>query len=538
MTTELLLTIGSSPVLSLVAKSTLVLGTGLAAVALARRATAATRHMVLAAVFASLLLLPIVASVAPPIGVPIRAEIAGPAAVSPAEPAAGTQAPRKVPLEAVLSQDWSIPWFVHALQNWRSIDFASGPGALASMVWMAGALVAGVPIVMGVWQSRRLRARAIPCPAIETMASRLAAEAGIRRTVHVGCDEQVASPFTSGFLRPVLVLSADAGAWPEDDLRRALVHELEHVRRGDWLVQLGIRTVLAAYWFHPLAWVAWRRLRLEAERACDDAVLRVAEGTDYAAQLVGLARRYLERGSYALGMARRSDLAARVTAVLDGNRRRGRASVPGAVTVWIAAALVSVLVGAVRTAASPQANEARSSSRQQGPSRQDRALYYASDRGDVEAVDRLVSQGADVNAVFASDGSPLIAAARAGHVSTVAALLDRGADPNLAVPGDGNPLIMAAREGHLAVVTLLLDRGAAVDLAVPADENALIQASGRGHLAVVQALVARGADVNTRIWADGSLRSPDDEWRSPLRMARRGGHAAVVAFLEARGARD
>ena len=77
-----------------------------------------------------------------------------------------------------------------------------------------------------------------------------------------------------------------------------------------------------------------------------------------------------------------------------------------------------------------------------------------------------------------------------------------------------------------------------VDLAVPADENALIQASGRGHLAVVQALVARGADVNTRIWADGSLRSPDGEWRSPLRMARRGGHAAVVAFLEARGARD
>jgi beta-lactamase regulating signal transducer with metallopeptidase domain len=40
------------------------------------------------------------------------------------------------------------------------------------------------------------------------------------------------------------------------------------------------------YWFHPLVWMAWRQLALEAERSCDDAVLRRSEGTVYADQLV------------------------------------------------------------------------------------------------------------------------------------------------------------------------------------------------------------------------------------------------------------
>jgi beta-lactamase regulating signal transducer with metallopeptidase domain len=46
------------------------------------------------------------------------------------------------------------------------------------------------------------------------------------------------------------------------------------------------RSVCGVYWFHPLVWVCWRHLRLEAERACDDAVVRDGEATAYADQLV------------------------------------------------------------------------------------------------------------------------------------------------------------------------------------------------------------------------------------------------------------
>ena len=117
-------------------------------------------------------------------------------------------------------------------------------------------------------------------------------------------------------------------------------------------------------------------------------------------------------------------------------------------------------------------------------------------------------------------------------------MLDRGANPNLAVEGDGNPLIMAAREGHRDVVVLLLDRGAHVDQVVPSDETALIQASGSGQVEVVKLLLARGADVNLRVRVEDSLDRPDGEWRTPLGMARRGNHRAVVALLLAAGARE
>src|SRR4030095_16263568 len=99
------------------------------------------------------------------------------------------------------------------------------------------------------------------------------------------------------------------------------------------------------------------------------------------------------------------------------------------------------------------------------------------------------------------------------------------------VPGDGSAIIMAAREGREDVVALLLDHRASIDRVVAGDENALIQASGAGELSVVRLLVSRGADVNVRVWVDGSGNRSSGEWRTPLSMARKGGHKTVVDFL-------
>ena len=97
-------------------------------------------------------------------------------------------------------------------------------------------------------------------------------------------------------------------------------------------------------------WIAWRQLALEAERVCDDAVLRrasIARGADedptvYADQLVGLARRLSGSGnSPLLAMAARHDLAARVAALLGARQRRGPA---GARWVVLASGIAALLV--------------------------------------------------------------------------------------------------------------------------------------------------------------------------------------------------
>ena len=198
------------------------------------------------------------------------------------------------------------------------------------------------------------------------------------------------------------------------------------------------------------------------------------------------------------------------------------------------------LAQTVTRADSPARRTAKStswSSAKECLSRLDRTLYGAALVGEILEINRLLDAGANVNCVLYGDGSPLIGAARNGRLEAVRLLLDRGADLNLAVPGDGNPLIMAARDGRENVVTLLLDQGARIDEVVPGDENALIQASGKGRLAVVKLLVSRGADVNARVWVDETPWQKG-EWRTPLSMARKGGHTAVVTFLLASGAKE
>ena len=127
----------------------------------------------------------------------------------------------------------------------------------------------------------------------DACASRSACIVPIDALLHNG----LTGPMTCGVLKPAIILPASAQQWDEAALRCALRHELEHVARWDFLTHCLSRMICAAYWFHPLVWAAWRRLRLEAERACDDAVLRQDDARDYASLLVAIAQR--ERGRQA-----------------------------------------------------------------------------------------------------------------------------------------------------------------------------------------------------------------------------------------------
>jgi beta-lactamase regulating signal transducer with metallopeptidase domain len=522
--------------LAILVKATAILAFGLAAAQIVRRGRASIRHLTLAATFAAIIALPLVTVGGPAVAIRIPVERAAIDAHSPiasiaAVPATGTA--------------------VNSLSP-RNANAALSVSTIFRGVWILSAASLLAALATGLWRLHRLRRQALPLPEIQRLANALAREAGLRRRVEVLEHARVPSPLTCGAWRPAILLPADVHDWTHASLRRALVHEIEHVRRGDWVLQIGVTAIAALYWFHPLVWFASRRLCLEAERACDDAVVRSGEGTDYADQLVLLARRMTPGHPAAIvGMAMRSDLSARVAALLDATQPRGRPGVPAAIAATLVAAAVVMAVAPIRAVAfNPSVASLRLRSgpageggaqRRSGERRVrglDRALYEASEDGDVAEIDDLLHQGANVNTAIDGDGSPLIVAARRARFDIARHLLDRGADPNMAVPGDGSPLIAAATVGALSVVSLLLDRGALIDQVVPGDENALIQASGSGHLEVVKLLIARGADVNARVWAQQGSRPGDGEWRTPLSMAKRGGRDAVIAYLRAAGARE
>ena len=130
---------------------------------------------------------------------------------------------------------------------------------------------------------------------------------------------------TWGLARPKVILPSAADAWTDERARVVLSHELAHIRRGDWIVQLSAELLRAFYWFNPLLWVACRRLRLESEHACDDEVMsRGVDGTDYATHLIELARALNQRRHMwfpAPAMARPSSLERRVRAMLNDQSR-------------------------------------------------------------------------------------------------------------------------------------------------------------------------------------------------------------------------
>jgi beta-lactamase regulating signal transducer with metallopeptidase domain len=84
---------------------------------------------------------------------------------------------------------------------------------------------------------------------------------------------QCSAPVTVGWFRPVVMLPDDWGQWSAAQLDAVLLHEREHARRRDPLIQWFALLNRAVFWFHPLAWWLERRLAALAEDACDAAVL-------------------------------------------------------------------------------------------------------------------------------------------------------------------------------------------------------------------------------------------------------------------------
>jgi hypothetical protein len=173
-------------------------------------------------------------------------------------------------------------------------------------------------------------------------AEALAQRNGLRRRATLLVTDHPALLVTWGVRRPTILLPAAARDWPDDRIRVVLGHELAHIRRSDWLIQLGAEVMRTVYWFNPLVWIVSRRLRLESEHACDDVVLSLGiDGPEYAEHLLDLARGFRrDREASLLGfpapaMARRSSLERRVCAMLSSQRNR--------TPVSHAACLVSVL---------------------------------------------------------------------------------------------------------------------------------------------------------------------------------------------------
>jgi ankyrin repeat protein len=125
-------------------------------------------------------------------------------------------------------------------------------------------------------------------------------------------------------------------------------------------------------------------------------------------------------------------------------------------------------------------------------------LHWASYRDDLDAADRLIRAGANVDAANDLGATALWIASLNGSAAMVARLLAAGANPKAALLAGETPLMAAARSGNPRVVEQLLAKGADANPRGPRGQTALMWAVAEQHPDVVKVLLAHGADVHAR----------------------------------------
>ncbi|HET9215515.1 MAG TPA: M56 family metallopeptidase, partial [Terriglobia bacterium] len=347
--------------LSVIAKTTILLAcAGLMTLAL-RRASASTRHAVWAIALLSALILPIASTVLPEVALPVLPENTLDAAIPlvpahfkppgvPDDSRKGTSAvllagTAKSPDESVSASDQDALFYI------KQHTFL--------FLWVAGASVVLLRLLLGSLTIRRLRRHSLPLDGqgwvdiIDDLRSLLA----LKRPVTLRMSTQTIPPMTWGIFRPVVLLPATAAEWPESRRRLVLAHELAHVKRKDGIVQILLQAVCSFYWFNPIVWYAARRLRIERECACDNQVLKLgADADDYADHLLQVART-LNPGSglslATVAMAHRSQLETRLLSILDNRTRRQTVSRALSVLVLSGVTVLTLFVATVQITARP-----------------------------------------------------------------------------------------------------------------------------------------------------------------------------------------
>ncbi len=323
-------------------KGVVILGLAGTATLVMRRASATTRHLVWMFAFVGLLILPVLSASLPgwqilPKWVDLQSQDAVPPMLG--DDAVGLMAPELIgesgyETPTAVAPPPAIEALPAGYQNEPSIAVteAASEGvsvwSVITWIWLFGFLVSLAPLVLGklsLWHLKR-SSRAITDGSWLTLFRRASGELGLDRPVEMLASDRRSMPMVWGIFKPKLLLPSDTSGWSVQRRWVVLLHELGHVRRWDCLSKLICQIACSVYWFNPLAWVAFKRLQAEGERACDDLVLNAgSKPGDYAEHILQIASG-LEAKLFAahsgIAMARPSKLEGRLLAILDSKRNR------------------------------------------------------------------------------------------------------------------------------------------------------------------------------------------------------------------------
>lgn len=399
-------------------------------------------------------------------------------------------------------------------------------------LWLLGMAILACRPILGLYTIARLRRVGVAPVSgeLKEIVARISRRMGVRRCVAIVQSSLSVIPMVVGVFRPMLLLSASTlTSLSTRQLEAVIAHELAHIRRHDYLVNLLQTLVETLLFYHPAVWWVSGQVRQERENCCDDlAVSVLGDRAGYAEMLLALEQSC--RVPQPAAAANGGSLLQRIRRIVAPDKlpSNGESSVflggvmllilSCAIGLWlinvenntVAAAPVPKHIEDASGKAKPKPGEVKN---KDGEARKDQNPADGPRSAAIPEVDRLDGEG------FAQ----LHRAVSGGRLDDVKALVKAGANVNVRQGTfKGTPLQYAATQGHAEVVKFLIESQATLDAADTFGRTPLMWAADKGHTDVVRLLVNHGADQKAKT---------NTGWTA-LRYALQSGNADVVNLLK------
>jgi|GEM_PF-3157514 len=210
-----------------------------------------------------------------------------------------------------------------------------------TILWIAGVTFLSLKMILSWYHVQVLRKSGVPVKDTQTtrLLERLAKGMSINFAVQLRESIAVNSPAAIGWLRPVILLPLSSlTGLNQQQLTAILAHELAHIRRADYLVNLLQSVIETLLFYHPAVWWISRQIRAERENCCDDlAVQFCGDRRIYADALLVLEQTRSQSQPFVMA-SDGGDLVKRISRVLGKSRQRHSRS------NWLAAVMAATVV--------------------------------------------------------------------------------------------------------------------------------------------------------------------------------------------------
>lgn len=289
--------------------------------------------------------------------------------------------------------------------------------------------------------------------------------------------DEVLTPVVVGFTRQRIVLPEGFIDWDEDKLLSSVLHEQAHIDSKDNLARLISLIACAFYWFHPLVWYCFRKLKEEQEKAADNHVISKGVcASTYAKNLLDIVKLISGNDKHSellATMGTYSFFPNRMKEILTGHKQREKLTMTKALLILLSTTTLVMSISAVTTA---------------------KEVSTENINAKLETPYNSTSKPTYDNSALSEEELLLASAIESGDHRTFESLLERGL--KFKSSNQATFLALAESNGDLAMMNLLLESGHKVTSVK--NNGLLLSATSRGDKNMVELLLEAGTPVDKK----------------------------------------